>query len=332
MLLVELTVGVNVRYVSIDGHALTHNWKPRIIGFDAPTLAIPTNHGGYCKMEFGNIVFNPVLFYDAVASINDWPPPVSCPIGIYYTDTTEAARETIFVGTAHLASFDRTSVTYRLFGADYDETIAASTAYNDTLNVIMTTILTTIAEITTVNTDYARASSPNVTHTTTAEVNAIDLASAIAAFYSHLFYVVGTTAYLVDMKLDNGTDWTLTEFKYFASAKYYRNVPLSSIESSQYKVFSAYPYGTETTVDAYHTTEANITTAITDILAIENAARITVDVPMIAGNFPRPGQAVILPDTAHVADLSSWVRARKLQFNFLTDRITIDGDGEVAAG
>lgn len=324
MLLVELTINAVLNYVSIEGHGLTNNWKPRIVNFDAPTLSIPTNHGGYAKLTFGNISFNPLLF------IADWPPPISCPIAIYYTDTTEAARELVFEGTAHLSEFDREQITYSLYFPDYDETIAAATAYNNTLNVVMTAILTTIPEITTVNTTYARVASPNVTHTLADEMAAIDLASNIAEFYSHLIFIIGSTAYLVDMFINNGT-WTLTEYKFFSFPKYFYKAPTSSILCGQVKRFSAYPYGADMTINAYHTTEANIITACDDILTIENAARVRLDVPMIAGNFPGLGKKIIIPDTAHVVGLSSWIRTRKLSFDFINNSINIEGEGVIAA-
>jgi len=324
MLLVELTINAVVNYISIDGHALTHNWRPRIISFDAPTIAAPTNHGGFAQMSFGRMTLRQDLFS------GDWPPPIVCPVKIYHTETTEAARELIFEGTAQLTPFTREGITYALFGPSYDETVAVSTAYNDTLNVVMTAILTAIPEITTVDTTYARATSPNVTHTTTGEVLAIDLASAIAAFYSHIFYIIGDTAYLVDCKLSNGADWTLTEFKFFSFPQYQYDL-VASVASGQVTRFSAYPYGRSESVDAYHTTEANIIVACDDILAIENSPRIALSVPMIAGNFPKIGQKITLPDTAHVADLSSWIRVRKLGFDFNTETINIEGEGAISA-
>lgn len=324
MLLVEITINSVVNYVSILGHGLTHNWRPRIIGFENPTLATPSNHGGYAKMSFGRISFSQELF------ATDWPPPRVCPIAIYYTDTTEAARELVFEGTAILASWNQEQIDYGLFCPEYDETIAAATAYNDTLNVVITAILTAIPEITTVDTTFARVSSPNVTHTLANETIAIDLASAIAEFYSHLIYIVGSTAYLVDMHLDNGT-WTLTEFEFFSFPTYSYETPISSILCGQVKRFSFYPVGTELSVTAYHTTEANIITAVDDIMSIENAARVSLDVPMIAGNFPSPGRRIVIPDTAHIAGLASWIRARKITFDFVASSIKIEGEGVVAA-
>lgn len=325
MLLVEITINAVVNYVSAEGHALTHNWIPRIIDFDKPVLSIPSNHGGYAKMSFGSIVFNPLLFQ------NDWPPPVSCAIGIYYTDTTEAARETVFTGIAHLNKFDREQIVYSLYGPSYDEVITSTTAYNDTLNNVMDAILTAIPEITSVDTTYARAASPSVTYTVPDDILAIDLASDIAEFYSHLFYVSGSTAYLVDMLLDNGTDKTLTEFQYFAYPVYWYNV-IAVVYASQYYQKSAYPYGNTMSVTAYHTTQVNIEAALLNILNIENAARITFDYPMIAGNFPNPGQRIDIPDTAHVANLSSYIRARRLTYDFINNSITIEGEGVISAG
>lgn len=332
MLLCEITINSVVKYVSIDGiqidgTLLTHNWRPRIIDIDAPQLNIPTDHGGYAQMAFGSISFHPDLFKD------DWPPPVSCPIALYHTDTTEAAREEIFTGTAHFANSNREKTTYNLFGPAYDETIAA-TSYNNTLNNVLTTILTSISGITTVNTTYARTTSPNVTHTTTSEQLAIDLASNIAAFYSHLIYVVGSTAYLVDMKRDNGSR-TLTEFRFFTTPEYRCDTPVSILActygGNTFYATSPYSYGSSATMEPYHTTQSNIETALADIVALVNARRSTIDMPMIAGNFPKLGEKITFPDTSNVANLLSWIRARKLTFDFMNDAITIEGEGGMAA-
>jgi len=324
MLLVEFTINGVINYISIDGHGLTHNWRPRIIDFTAPVISMPSRHGGFASLVFGSMTLSQELF------ANDWPPPVDCPVKIYHTDTTESARELVFEGTAQLQPFDREGITYMLYRPSYDETIAAATAYNDTLNNVITSILSTIAEINTVDTTYARASSPNVTHTLADDELAIDLASAIAEFYSHTFYIIGDTAYLVDMLLDNGAVRTLTEFEFFAYPEYVYDV-ISVVICSQYKTFSSYPYGRSLTIQPYHTTEANILAAMSDILAIENAPRVTFDIPMIAGNFPLIGEKIVLPDTAHVADLASWIRTRKLTYDFLNDQIKIEGEGAIAA-
>jgi len=163
MLLVTFDINGTDHYLSIEGHALTHWWENKIIGFDPPQMMLPHKYGGYCKISFGSISFTPDLFDD------DWPPPINGAITIEYTATTEAAAETLFVGTAHIEKINREEITYELYGPTYDETITDGTAYNDTLNTVLNTILTSIAEINTLNTDDARAVSPNVTHTTSGE-------------------------------------------------------------------------------------------------------------------------------------------------------------------
>lgn len=379
MLLVEITINGVVNRVSVEGHGLSHNWKPRIIGFDAPTLALPSDHGGYAKLEFGGISFSPLLF------VGDWPPPVSCPIAIYYTDTTEAARELLFKGMAHLLGFNRERISYSLYGPAYDEIIsimgigtitvgqaykitsyiadddftnvgAASNAagvifaatgttpthwahfstlapyWNGTLNNVLANILLRIPEITTISTTYARTVSPNVTYTLTSDRIAINVASDIAEFYSHMIYIIDNTAYIVDMKRDNGTR-TLTEYQYFAFPFYKYKTPVAAIESVSngvtYRAASAYPYGEILSAESFHATKANIEAALADILAIENTPRVNFNIPMVAGNFPKMGEKIILPDTGNVGDLASYIRVRKIQYDFIENTINIEGEGAI---
>jgi hypothetical protein len=325
MLLVNMTINGTVNYLSIDGHALVNNWRPRIIAFEAPSLSVPTNHGGYAQMTFGTITLNPVVFLPA------WPPPVSCAISVYYTDTDEASKALVLSGTCYLNTFDRdVGVVYSIFGSSYAETIASATVYNASLNAVIASILNAITEITVVDTSMARVSSPNVTYTTSGVQLAITLASNIAAFYSHLIYVVGSTAYLVDMLLDNAI-WTLDEFSFFAYPKYSYAAPVATVTDGTYSRFSAFPYGSSLSVTSYHTVEANIEAAMDNIIALENAPRVNLDVPMIAGNFPPLGRKIVIPDTGNIANLSSWVRARILKYDFLNRSINVEGEGAIAA-
>jgi hypothetical protein len=105
-----------------------------------------------------------------------------------------------------------------------------------------------------------------------------------------------------------------------------------SSDNVVYNKKSSYPYGMATSVEPFHETQANIEAALTDILALENAPRISMDIPMIAGNFPALGEKITIPDTAHVANLSSYIRARKLQYDFVNAIINVEGEGAIAAG
>ena len=181
MLLVNITINAVLNYVSQEGIALTNNWKPKVMSIDPIRYQIQSDYGGYCALNYGSISFFPDLFED------DWPPPVECAISVYYTATTEAAKETVFTGTAYLEKITREGVTYGLYGPKFTATVAHATGYNDTLDAHFATWCGAGLLNLTLDTTYSRAVSPNVTHTTSGTQLCIDLASKVAAFYNHMF-------------------------------------------------------------------------------------------------------------------------------------------------
>ena len=186
MLLVELTINAVLNRISDEYvYSLTNPWEHKIISFSAPAYSIATDHGGYVQMGFGSIELIPDLFD------SDWPPPISCVISVYYTATNEAAKETLFQGVAYLSQVDREAVIYELYGDSYTATIADATAYNGSLVSLFSTWCGAGILNLTLDSSAARGASPNVTHTTDGEQLAIDLASEIAAYYSHCFYIRG---------------------------------------------------------------------------------------------------------------------------------------------
>lgn len=326
MLLVNPTINGTLNYVSDGTHKLTHLWKAFVKRFDVPQYGPKSDHGGLNKFKFGSIDFDPELF------ASDWPPPASIALTIYHSTTTEEAKVQVFTGTGHIREFGIDIVKYDLYGPDdYDETIADNTAYNDTLNVIITTILTGIAEISTVNTTYARASSPNVTHTSEGENLAVELASNIAEFYCHTIEIDGSTAYLIDLLRDRGTR-TINEFGYFEFAKYWYKVPIAEAKAGDFSRYSDYSYGTVLSVTPYHSTEANINTALDDILTVENSPRLTIGIPFEDGIFPAFGEKVSFADTQLVGNLSSWFRQRVYRYDITapTPVLWLEGEGAIA--
>jgi len=323
MLLIEFTINGTLTRVSQEGIALTHYWDAKVIEFDPIQYKIAQYYGGYVELGYGSISFFPDLFND------DWPPPVNGLISIYYTATTEAAKELLFIGTAHLTGVDREAVTYRLAGPVYDETVASATAYNNDLETVLNGILTGIAEIDTLDVTYGRVAVPNVTHTTSGDKLAIDLASDIAAFYSHLFYIVGTTAYLVDMLLNTG-ETTYTEFDFFPSQYDYLE-PVAVARTGAFSQFSAYPYGRDMTVTQYHDTQANAEAALVNIMSVWHKPRARFRIPLL-GSIPTPGKKLSWTDTAQGQDTDMYIMARSIQYDFDNEEAIIDGEGAISAG
>lgn len=323
MLLVEFTINGTLNRLSDVGHALTKYWDAKIVSMDPIQNQLSSFHGGYVRLGYGSISFMPDLFDD------DWPPPINGVISVYYSATTEEAKSTLFTGVAHLAGIDRGQVKYELYGCNHTETIANATAYNDTLGTVLNSILTGISEISTLDTTYARVVSPNITYTTSGTILNIELASAIAAFYSHLFYVSGTTAYLIDMFLDGGST-TVTEFDYFPSSYEYLQ-PISTFRCGSFARFSVYSYGSEKGIDQYHTTEANVNTALDDINTIWHRPRVRLRMPLVAASIVSPGTKISWEDTSLGQDTDMWIRARTIIYDFTNEEIIVEGEGGISA-
>jgi len=319
MLLVEASIPALNR-LSQEGIALANYWDAKVMQFDdLPQRKMAFDHGGYVKLGYGDIKFFPDLFSDV--------PPVEIDLSIYYTATTEAAKEKLFDAKGWLDTMNRDGVSYNLYGEKFTDTIADNTAYNGTLVSLFTTWTGAGALNLTLDSSAARNPSPNVLHTTTGEQLTIDLASKIAAFYSHIFYIDSGTLYLVDMLADNGSS-TYTEFDYFPS-HYDWLVPVSILSSGGRARTSAYPYGRELSLTAYHDTGANIDDALDDILTTLNSARSRFQIPFL-GSIPVPGEGLGWTDDSLPWTVVSSIRARTIQYDFDGEVVIIEGEGTVA--
>jgi len=323
MLLVELTINGVTNYISQEGIALTHFWEPKITRFDPPRYDIAHDYGGYVSPRFGSISLFPDLFD------GDWPPPVSCAITIKYTATNEAAAETLFSGIAHLSQLDLGQAKYDLYGPSYTTMTADATAFNDTLTNVIATLCGGAHLNLTLNSAAARAPSPNVNFTVSGDQLDIDLVSAIAAFYTHLVYISGSTLYLVDMFGDNGTQ-TITEFDYLRGTMYEYLAPISLARAGGRTRTSSYPYGSELTLTAYHDTGAIVDDCLDDILTILHKPRVRMKMPFL-GSLPAPGKRISWTDKSLTVDTEMYIRARSIRYDFDREEITIEGEGVIAA-
>ena len=324
MLLVEFDINASTNYLSQEGINLTHWWDNKIISFTPPIRKTSKIYGGYCGLEYGSISFSPDLFD------GDWPPPISEEITVKYTATNEAAAETIFTGKAHLKSITKKEVKYDIFDQAFTAEVAKSTAYADTLVNVMTTLCGAGILNLTINTTNARGASPAVSYTTPNDILAIKLADKMCAFFSHFFYIEGSTLYLCDMLSDNGTR-TMTEFDFF-SANYTYETPIATISDSDDTTTqtSAYNYGKEQSIKPFHPTGANIDTALTDILTIQHKPRTKIKIPF-TGSIPAPGEQISWTDESLAVSTDMSIYARKFRYDFDNEEIIITGEGAISA-
>lgn len=327
MLLVDLTINAVLNRISDEAISLTNFWSPEIISFRSPQQTMSTDYGGYCRMNAGDMALSPSLFE------SDWPPPKSCACVIKYTLTTEAAAVTIYEGTATRRGFDSTEVSYTLKAPDYDETIADAVAFtgND-METDFNTIITGISEISSVNTTNARVVQPGVEYTTSGEQLRIELASQMAAFYGHMFYIIEPVAYLIDMLLYNGST-TFTEFEFFPP-QYWDKEPVASVmeitTENDFTRFSSYPHGRKMSVESYHTTQGNINTALDDIITLENRSRCSVQLPIVNG-VPAAGERLQWTDTRLGVSTDVTMYARTFRFDLAKGYVEVEGDATITA-
>ena len=319
MLLVELTINGTLNRISLEGHNLVHAWDSKILKFSSPQLRTEKTYGGYAEMKFGIMELAPDLFDSA-----DWPAPFSCPVVVKYTEDTEANAETLFSGTCHLLEIKSESVKYAFYGESDDTIISSGEVFNNTLINIASFFCDPARLNLTLDSTFARVSSPTVDHTTSGDQNALKLLSDITAFFSHLFYIEGTTLYLVDMLIDNGSR-TITEYDFFPS-RYEMSSPVSTITSGDFTRASIYPYGSTQSITTYATVQAQIETALDNILLISNKFRCRLRLPFI-GNIPAIGEKISWEDTSLVEDTNAFINARTVQYDFSTEEIIIDGEG-----
>lgn len=258
MILCEFTPdGGALQRISDEDIALDYQWLSYLKSISSIKFQLPQVYGGYAGPSFSDIVLWPEAFE------NDWPPPTTATVKIVETDTTFAGGKVVFDGSGTVGEIDRTGVGLILKKPELDIKIAASTAYNDTLVNVVTTLATTCG-LTVVST-RARAVSPAVLHTTAAEILAIDLLSSMCAWFSHGYEIKGTVLYLVDMKDTTQTPIELTEFD-VQPCSYRKADPVLLVKCGDYSVDGASDNGDEVDVgDGYHTTEANILGALGDI-------------------------------------------------------------------
>ena len=105
----------NILYLSLEGFVGDHYWDEYIATLTPPQYSMAKEHGGYCKMSFGSLSVSPGAFASTL-----WPPPTSFNLSFFYTATTEGAKETLFLGVAHLAEIGTEAITYDLYGTELD--------------------------------------------------------------------------------------------------------------------------------------------------------------------------------------------------------------------
>jgi hypothetical protein len=320
MILMEFTpTGGSTYRISTEDRALTYQWFGYISVFNSLKISLPFRHGGIARPEFSDITLSPSLI-EEIGSI-----PTTAAVVIKETETDEAAAVTIFDGTALLGDYDRNGFWYILYRPANEEKTTKTTAYNATLTSVATTLCTTMGL--TIDTTYARSPSPAVLHTAAKDQLLFDLLSDMLAFFSHGAVVFGTTLYIYDM-LGTYTATELDEFD-FQPAKYRRDTGYSLFSNGDdVSIAGSFENGGEYSVKEFHTTTANIQTALGNIKTIMEQDIAIVPFKQDAA---KPGilSKISLTDESTVLSLSFSGIVTSVIYNYDTLGVEIESSGTV---
>ena len=242
--------------------------------------------------------------------------------------------------------------TFSLDETPTGEVTISGTGTDTTLTEIMDWATTQFG-VNTYDDSGGRGTSPDVSYWATSQQPLIDFLSNLCAFFTHFFYIKADQLYLCDMLLDNGTD-TLDEFEYFV-AGYSAADALKQVKSTwitragveerledginskvyvkdtdnEVVVAGSYEWGTELELEPYHDGVTEITAALTNIKTVMEKDYADISMP-ITTSLPDPGVKLTFSDNQMVQDMSTYIWARRLQFDFENDEVMISGEGVIA--
>jgi hypothetical protein len=320
MILLEFTpAGGTLQRLSTEDIALEYQWFGYILAMSSVKFQLPTKHGGFAAPSFSEITISPELMEE----LGEYP--ATADALMIETDTDENGGTEIYQGTARLETYDRYGFTYNLKQPELPDVIAESTAYNDTLVNVVASICTTLGL--TLNSTNARATSPAVLHTTSSEQLAIDLLSDMCSFFSHGFTIAGTTLYLFDM-LGVRTKTTLTEFD-VQPCEYRKDTAYSLYKATDTETLAgADENGEEYSVEPYHTTGANIQTALADIKTIMEQDIATIRFK-VDETKPKILDQIILLDESLILPVTTTGTITSIIYNFDTLAVEVEVAGSV---
>jgi len=240
--------------------------------------------------------------------------------------------------------------TFSLSSVAVGEVTICGTGSQTTLATIFTWACSAARLPLSLDTTYDESPSPQVNYWAASQTKLIDFLSKVAAYHTHLFYIKTSTLYLVDMGTDKGTR-TITEYDYFPAA-YSDLSPLATIkgtwkersaanetigrfirEAEYEEVYvTAYPYGGELSLEAYQDVRADVAASLQSISTLHHKQRATIPLPIESG-LPVPGEAINGPDTSTKRDITFAIRARHIQYDFMSGvpKAIIEGEGTISS-
>lgn len=320
-LLIEFTPhGGAIQYISNETIALDIQWYGYVTSFSSFRLELDEVYGGYASPSYSDVTISPDAFS------GNWPPTGDALFKIILADDDGSSPVTIFDGYGTPTDFDAWGVSYELVTPEYDATIDEGVRQAGTLLTLMASYCSTIGL--TLDSTNARTVSPSVDYTPSSDTRLIDMMSEMCAFFTHGFKVIDGTLYLYDM-LSTGSADVMTGAD-MQSCTYGKSRPITRVECDDISVDGSSTYGDDESVStAYHTTEALIEDALTNIKTV-----IEKDIAEINTKIDQTTVTILdhltVYDISTIEDTTATVRVISTLYNFDRFSMKIEGIGVVS--
>ena len=320
--------GVMYRY-GIKNQALAAQWHGTIVEVGPIKLSLPTRHGGFLQVSAGQVRFVPSAFGGVEPwSIDVWPPPKELDATFRCKSTGQQGAAELFEGKLYRESVSEKEVVYDVYIPSYTETIGAgiSLASWSSTGPTLINFFEEVCNVLglTLDSSKATADPPILDHNLSNESLVIDLASDVAAFCCHLFWIADGILYLQDMSVSNGFLSLKNPNDFFRSPAYTDEIPVNRVVAGVHKFEGTeYPYGVDYTLSANYTSSDSQLQGIYDLV---NGQWAEVPVPAESGcgEFV-PGKQVTLHDVRLAVPSETIINMCAVSYDFIKSSVKIAG-------
>ncbi|UZJ37334.1 hypothetical protein [Prosthecochloris sp. SCSIO W1103] len=320
--------GVMYRY-GVKNQALAAQWHGTIVDVGPIKLSLPTRHGGFLQVSTGQMRFVPSTFGGVKPwSIDVWPPPKELDAMFRCKSTDKQGAAKLFEGKLYRESVSEKDVVYDVYIPSFTETIGANISLGSwsTTGSTLINFFEKVCDVLGLTLDSSKATTnpPLLSHTLSSERLVIDVASDVAAFCCHMFWIAEGILYLQDMSVSNGTLSLKNPNDFFRSPAYTDEIPVNRVVAGAHKFEGTeYPYGVDYTLLANYTGNDS---QLQGIYELVNGQWAEVSVPAESGcgEFV-PGKQVTLHDARLAVPSETIINMRAVSYDFIKSSVKIAG-------